>query len=202
MSERLTVAVVDDDEGIRNALYRLLRNAGLQAELHPSAQAFLDALQPEKLGCLLLDVRMPGMDGLALQQVLIERSVQIPLIFLTGQADVAMAVAAMRDGALDFVEKPFENDDLLRRVRRALALGEEMRRVEYERARIRVCRERLTPREVEVMELMVSGKLSKQIADVLDVSPRTVEAHRARVMEKMEASSLADLVRMVLETRS
>ncbi len=201
MPERLTVAVVDDDEGIRNALYRLLRNAGFNVEMHPSAQAFLDDLRPEKLGCLLLDVRMPGMDGLALQRVLIERSVQLPLIFLTGQADVAMAVAAMRDGALDFVEKPFDNDDLVRRVRRALAIGEEWRRVEQDRARTRLCLERLTPRETEVMDLMITGKLSKQIADVLDVSPRTVEIHRARVMDKMEAGSLADLVRMVLATR-
>lgn len=201
MPERLKVAVVDDDDGMRNALYRLLRNAGLDVEMHASAQAFLDQLRPEQLGCLLLDVRMPGMDGLALQQILIERSVQVPLIFLTGQADVAMAVAAMRDGALDFVEKPFDNEDLLRRVQRALAVGEEQRRAEQELAQIRVCRERLTPRETEVMELMVAGKLSKQIADTLDVSPRTVEIHRARVMEKMEAGSLADLVRMVLATR-
>lgn len=201
MTEKLMVAVVDDDDGMRNALYRLLRNARFEVEMHASAQEFLDRSRPDQLGCLLLDVRMPGMDGLTLQQILIERSERVPLIFLTGQADVAMAVAAMRDGALDFVEKPFDNEDLLRRVRRAMAVGEELRRAEQESAHIRLCRERLTPREAEVMELMVTGKLSKQIADVLDVSPRTVEIHRARVMEKMEAGSLADLVRMVLATR-
>ncbi|MBS0377747.1 MAG: response regulator transcription factor [Proteobacteria bacterium] len=193
------VFIVDDDHAVRNSLLLLAKSVGLAATAFGSAQQFLDhydALQP---GCLLLDVRMPGMSGIELQQQLNMRGAMIPVIFITGHGDVPMAVEAMQHGAFDFLQKPFRDQDLLERIRRALEKDSANRSQIAERSRIRERRDSLTPREREVLMLVASGKPNKIMAGDLGLSQRTVEIHRARVMEKMEASSLAQLVRMVME---
>jgi two-component system, LuxR family, response regulator FixJ len=193
-----TIFVVDDDAGMRAALQRLFRAAGLQVETYPSAQELLDTCDLARPGLLLLDVMMPAMTGLELQAVLLERRVDLPIVFLTASHSVPMAVDAMRRGAADFLEKPFENATLVERVRQALQRvagkpAARVSRVEYERRR-----GSLTPREREVMEHVVAGGANKVIARALGASHRTVEIHRTRVMEKMQAESLADLVGMAL----
>jgi RNA polymerase sigma factor (sigma-70 family) len=193
--------VVDDDAGVRNAMRSLLKSVGLVAALYPSAQEFLaayDALQP---GCLVLDIRMPGMSGLELQQQLNLRGAVLPVIFMSGHGDIPMAVEAMQHGAFDFLQKPFRDQDLLDRIQKAITKDAERREALGERERIRTHLESLTDREREVMDLMTQGKQNKAIAQDLGVSPRTIEIHRARVMEKMNAQSVAELVRMVLDLR-
>lgn len=192
------VFVVDDDDGMRRGLEFLLASAGYQARAFSSAQAFLDAWRPGTRGCLLLDVRMPGMSGLELQQRLKARRIDLPVILVTAFANVPMAVRAIQAGAFDFIEKPFEGADLLERVRRAL-MGQRRRR-EDDQFLQEVCRRRetLTPREREVMDQVIAGQLNKQIAGELGISMKTVEHHRACVMDKMGAQSLAELVRMSL----
>jgi FixJ family two-component response regulator len=190
---------VDDDDAVRGALRLLMKSVGLTAVTYPSAQAFLDAYAPEQPGCLVLDVRMPGMSGLELQHQLNARGAVVPVIFITGPGDVPMAVDAMQHGAFDFVQKPFRDQELLERVHRALAKDRETRHQLRETDGIRRRFASLTPREREVMLLIVQGKANKVMAGDLDVSQRTVEIHRARVMEKMEARSLAQLVRMALD---
>lgn len=192
-----TVFIVDDDSAIRVAMQALLESVGLQHEILPSADAFLakhgDGHEP---GCLVLDIRMPGLGGLELQDQLLERGNSIPIIFITGYGDVPMAVEAMQKGAVDFIEKPFRNQELLDRIHLALRT-DEARRAEAQRARaVRSRIDKLTQREREVFELVVTGKPNKIIAFELGVSQRTVEIHRARVMKKMQARSLADLVRL------
>lgn len=196
-----TVLVVDDDSGVRNAMRSLLKSVGLDSLLFPSAQDFLGAYQPSQPGCLVLDIRMPGMSGLELQQELNLRGAVIPVIFMTGHGDIPMAVEAMQHGAFDFLQKPFRDQDLLDRIQRALVKDEELRKSLGEHTRIKAHLESLTPREREVLDLMTQGKQNKAIAQVLDVSPRTVEIHRARVMEKMDAHSVAELVRMMLDLK-
>lgn len=195
---RPVVLVVDDEPGMRSALARLLHADGLRVELYESGPEMLAQAALDRPGCLLLDVRMPDMDGLAVQAELNRRGVVLPTIFLTGAADVPVAVAAMRAGAADFIEKPFENELLLARVHQVIArhaqrMAELAERLEFAR-RI----DTLTPREREVLELVVTGLTSKEIARKLDNSPRTVEVHRTKVMEKLGAETLADLVRMRL----
>ena len=192
-----TVFIVDDDSAIRVAMQALLESVGLQHETLPSADAFLarhgDGHEP---GCLVLDIRMPGLGGLELQDQLLKRGNSIPIIFITGYGDVPMAVEAMQKGAVDFIEKPFRNQELLDRIHLALRT-DEARRAEAQRARaVRSRIDKLTQREREVFELVVTGKPNKIIAFELGVSQRTVEIHRARVMKKMQARSLADLVRL------
>jgi len=200
MKERLPVVfVVDDDEAVRNSLRLLLKSVGLGAIALGSAQEFLDTYDANQPGCLVLDVRMPGMSGLELQQQLNMRGAVIPVIFITGHGDIPMAVEAMQHGAFDFLQKPFRDQDLIDRIQRALAKDRSNRAELKERALIRERRESLTPREREVLELVASGKPNKVMAADLGVSQRTVEIHRARVMEKMGASSLAQLVRMVMD---
>ena len=194
------VYIVDDDDAVRSSLRLLIRSVGLPAEAHASAQDFLAAYDPRDAGCLLLDVRMPGMSGLDLQQELNRRGATIPVVFITGHGDVPMAVEAMQQGAFDFLQKPFRDQDLLDRVHRALARDAESRARLAERAGIRARLATLTPRELEVMDLITRGKANKVIGAELGVSQRTVEIHRAHVMEKMHASSLAELVRMVLDS--
>jgi len=194
------VHIVDDDEAVRSSLRFLIRSVGLAAQPYESAQAFLESYDPRQPGCLLLDVRMPGMSGLDLQQELNQRGATIPVIFITGHGDVPMAVAAMQCGAFDFLQKPFRDQDLLDRVQRAMARDAESRGRLAARAEIRARLERLTPREREVMTLITSGKANKVVGADLGVSQRTVEIHRAHVMEKMGAGSLAELVRMVLDS--
>lgn len=191
-----TVFVVDDDEAMRNSLRWLIESAELQVETFDSAQAFLDGYYPGRSGCLLLDVRMPGMNGLELQSQLWSRDITLPVIVITGHGDVAMAVKAMKAGALDFIEKPFNDETLLDSIQRALMTDVELRESRATRAEIAARMAHLTRREHEVMEMVTAGKSNKEIAADLDVSSKTVEAHRARVMEKMEARSLAELVRM------
>jgi FixJ family two-component response regulator len=188
------VYVVDDEPAVRKALWRLLRSAGLEAETFGSAEEFLGALEREPAGCAVLDVAMPGLDGLALQKALASRGIELPVVFLTGRGDIPMSVRAMKAGALDFLTKPVDGQALVAAVRRALEKGrsnlEERREVLGLRRRL----ESLTPREREVLEGVVDGRLNKQIAGDLGISEKTVKIHRGRVMAKMEAGSLAELI--------
>ncbi len=196
-----TVFVVDDDEAVRDSLEMLLRSVGIEVETYPDAGRFLAAYDPERAGCLVLDIRMPGVSGLDLQQRLGEQGATLPIIFITGHGDVPMAVKAIQDGALDFIQKPFHDQALLDRIQQALRLDAE-RRQQFERhAEIESRLRRLSPRERQVLDLVVAGNANKVIAGKLGLSQRTVEIHRAKVMEKMEAGSLAHLVRMVVQTR-
>ena len=197
---RPTIFVVDDDAAVRDALKLLLRSVGHAVETFGSAQEFLDACE-DRAGCLVLDIRMPGMSGLELQQKLNEKHSILPIIFITGHGDVPMAVEAMQAGAVDFIQKPFRDQDLIDRINQALEKDLSNRAALGERNDIRRRLETLTPREREVLDLVVHGKANKVIAGDLKLSQRTVEIHRARVMEKMQASSLAHLVRMVLEVQ-
>jgi two-component system, LuxR family, response regulator FixJ len=193
------VFVVDDDEAVRNSLRLLLKSVGLAASTLPTAQEFLSTYRPNQPGCLVLDVRMPGMSGMELQQQLNIRGAVIPVIFISGHGDIPMAVEAMQQGAFDFLQKPFRDQDLIDRIQRALAKDQTNRAELAERTRTHERFESLTPREREVLALVTSGKPNKVMAGDLGVSQRTVEIHRARVMEKMGASSLAQLVRMVMD---
>lgn len=193
------VFVVDDDEAVRSSLRMLIRSVGMQAQAFATAQEFLRLYDLRQPGCLLLDVRMPGMSGLELQQELNRRGATIPVIFITGHGDVPMAVEAMQHGAFDFLQKPFRDQDLLDRVQRAMVQDGESRAGLAMRAEIKARMASLTPRESEVLRLVTSGKANKVVGAELGVSQRTVEIHRAHVMEKMQARSLAELVRMVLD---
>jgi len=194
-----TVIVVDDDAGVRNSMRILLKSVGLNCTLFASAQEFLGAYQPSQQGCLVLDIRMPGMSGLELQQELNLRGAVIPVIFMSGHGDIPMAVEAIQHGAFDFLQKPIREQDLLDRIQRAITKDGELRKSLGEHARIKSHLDSLTPREREVLDLMTLGKQNKAIAQDLAVSPRTIEIHRARVMEKMSAHSVAELVRMMLD---
>jgi two-component system response regulator FixJ len=192
------VFVVDDDVDARDSLCALLESAGHAAVAYESAQAFLEAYRPGRPGCLIADVRMPDMDGLELQEALNRRDAGLPVIVVTGHADVPLAVRAMKAGAVDLIEKPFDDELLLATVRRALALAQNARAnaAATEAAKARIAS--LSARERQVLELLVAGQPNKIIAYELDISPRTVEIHRAHVMDKMEAKSLSDLVRAAI----
>lgn len=193
------VFVVDDDEAVRRALCTILEGAGLITVPYASAHAFLAAYPPRHPGCVLLDVRMPGMNGLELQLELNRRGAIIPVIFMSGHADVPIAVEAMQQGAFDFVQKPFRNDRLVERVTRALAKDAETREALRHTDAIRARVASLTSREREILLFLMQGKSNKVMALDLGLSQRTVEIHRARVMDKMRARSLAELVRMGIE---
>lgn len=197
-----TVFIVDDDEGVRSSLTILLESSGLRAEAYASAAEFLAHYQADQPGCLVLDVRMPGMDGMALQRELTARHALIPVIFVTGHGDVPLAVEAMKNGAFDFLQKPFRHEDLLERVRRALTADAEARADAAQRDDIQRRYATLTPREREVMAMIVDGRANKVIAIDLALSERTVEIHRSRVMEKMGTRSVAHLVRLALVLQS
>lgn len=188
-----TIYIVDDDEDFRDSMQWLLESASHQVITYPSAQAFLDNFNGE-IGCMLLDVRMPEINGLALQQIMQDRGIQLPIIVLSGHGDIPMAVSAMKNGALDFLEKPFDDEVLLRLVDKALDRAEEMRKDLSELGEIQACHDSLSRREKEVMGLVVVGKANREIAEDLGISPKTVEVHRARVMSKMRAGSLPELV--------
>jgi len=196
------VYVVDDDEAVRDSLTLLLKAVGLVSQAFGSAADFLNDYDPEQHGCLVVDIRMPGMSGLDLQDELNRRRAHIPLIFITGHGDVPMAVDAMKSGALDFIEKPFRDQDLLDRVHQALTWDKERQIEDLKTLAIRKRLATLTPRETEVMERVVQGQANKVIAMDLGVSQRTVEIHRARVMEKMAVRSVAKLVRVVEAAKS
>lgn len=193
-----TVFLVDDDDAVRDSVSLLMKSAGLRTREFASADEFLDAYGQDQRGCLLLDVRMPGMSGLELQKEMNRRNHTLPVVFISAHGDIPMAVEALRRGAVDFIQKPFDDEELLDTVRQALASSERRYAEESEREEIRRRVDSLTTREREVMSQVVQGKANKVIASDLGVSQRTVEIHRARVMEKMQASSLAQLVRMVL----
>lgn len=195
---RTTVFIIDDDEGMRESLAFLVESVGLHAEAFDSAEAFLEHHDPAMRGCILLDVRMPGMGGIELQQRLHADHAHPPVILLTAHGDVQMAVRAMRAGAFDFIEKPCNDQDLIDRIHKAIRHDAKSR---LDRTAAREIERRvseLSPREREVMELVIDGMLNKQIAAALDISIKTVEVHRSRVMEKMQADGLAELVRMVV----
>jgi two-component system response regulator FixJ len=198
MANDATVFVVDDDEAVRDSVAVLLETAGYRVKVFESGRAFLEHTTSLPLGCALIDVRMPEIDGLTLQETLRARGVALPVIIMTGHGDVPMAVRAMRAGAADFIEKPFPDEVILDSVARALNQARERQREAGEAAAVRGRLEALTPREREVLDQLVLGHPNKVIAINLDISPRTVEIHRARVMEKMHARSLSELVRMAL----
>jgi len=193
---RATVHIVDDDPAIGRALTLLARAAGISAEAHESAEAFLDRFDPETTGCVVTDVRMPGMNGLELQRAVKARDAATAVVMISGHAAVGIAVAALKEGAVDFIEKPFDETVFLTAVRRAVASTQRSADTQRELSGLQTLAAQLSAREREVMDLIVAGSSSPTIARRLGISVRTVETHRARVMEKMGASSLADLVRL------
>jgi FixJ family two-component response regulator len=195
------VFVIDDDRMIREGLQSLIRSVGLRVETFASAQDFLGAKRPDAPACLVLDVRMPGLSGLDLQLKLRDGGIRIPVIFITGHGDIPMSVRAMKEGAHEFLTKPVRGQDLLDAVQKAIASDCALREERQEVDEIRGRFESLTPREKEVVDLVVAGLLNKQIADQLGMSELTVKTHRAHVMEKTQADSLAHLVRMAEKLR-
>ena len=202
MNTDLTVFVVDDDEEVRDAMKRLMNSVGLKVETFASAEEFLAQFDSARPGCLLLDVRMEGMSGLDLQKRLALEEVQPPIIIITGHGDVPMAVRAVMAGAVDFIEKPFNEQVLLDSVHRAIELDGAHRGRVLQLADISARLECLTSRERETLDLVVAGKRNKVVASELGISQSTVESHRAKVMEKMQAESLSDLMRMMLSLQS
>ena len=192
------VHIVDDDSAIRSSLSFLMKSVGFDSRAYASAEAFLDQADLDRLGCLVVDVRMHGMSGLELQQLLNERGSKLPVIIITGHGDVPMAVQAMKAGAVDFLEKPYDNELLITRIRQCLQEVSIEQNRESKVAKAKSQLAQLTPRELEVMNLLVAGKHNKAIADDLDISVRTAEAHRAKVMKKLHAESLSDIVRIAL----
>ncbi len=193
------VHIVDDDDAMRDSLKWLLESRGLEVELYPSGEAFLAAFNSGFCGCLVLDVRMPGMNGMDLYEQLRARNSTLPVIFITGHGDVPMAVSALKKGAADFIEKPFNDQDMLRLIETCMRQDRAAAAKRAENASVAQRLESLTQREREVLGLIVAGKLNKQIADELGISIKTVEVHRSRVMEKMGANSVAELVQLVLK---
>lgn len=194
------VHVVDDDVDVRDSIRMLLWSADFRVETSSTPQELLAKVDSGNRGCLVLDVRLPGMNGLELQKTLQERGIDMPIVFITGHGDIPLAVEAVNAGALDFLEKPFEDEVLIERIRNGLELNRQREDARSRRASVESRLETLTPREREVMEGILQGKLNKVIAHELDVSVRTVEVHRARVLEKMEARNSSDMVRLVLST--
>jgi two-component system response regulator FixJ len=192
-----TVFVVDDDQAVRDSLQQLLQAVGLRVQTYASARDFLLAYRPDTPGCLVLDIRMPGMGGLDLQAQLVEQGVQLPIIFLTGHGDVPAAVRALKAGAMDFLQKPVNSQSLLDLVQQAIRRDGEARAQSAEKSEVVRRLATLTPREREVLDRMVAGKANKVIAVELAISERTVEFHRGKIMKKMCARSLAELVNMV-----
>ncbi len=199
MSNAEKVYIVDDDEAVRDSIGMLLETVDIPYVAYPDAQSFLDEVNPEEVNCLVLDIRMPGMSGLELQEKLVSMEIDIPIVFITGHGDIPMAVEAMRRGAVDFLRKPFRDQELLDRVQEALSLDAQHR---GEAADLESYRERvadLTPREQEVFKRVASGQANKVIAIELGISERTVEIHRSNVMQKTGSRSLADLVRLLIK---
>ena len=193
-----TVFVVDDDDAVRRFLSGLIASVELNVETYASAQEFLDAYERGRGGCLVLDIRMPGMSGLELQKELVTRDIRIPVVILTGHGDVQIAVQAMKAGAFDFIEKPFNNELLLDRIQKAVAQQIDVTTDRVKRDDIADRISLLTSRERQIMDMVANGEMNKMRAHRLGISEKTVEIHLHKVMEKMQAKSLADLVRMVV----
>ena len=202
MADGHTVFVVDDDEAVRDSLKILLRSAGYEAELYASARAFLERNSDRRTGCLLADVRMPDMDGFELQEELLKRKTGLPVIIMTGHGDIPLAVRAMKAGAIDFLEKPFNRAQLLASIEKALTRSDvaSASNSEADGAKKRIAE--LTDRERDVFDLLVAGHQSKVIASKLAISPRTVQVHRGRVMHKLGVQSLQDLVRLAMAAKA
>ncbi|WP_019531016.1 response regulator transcription factor [Dasania marina] len=192
------VHIIEDDDAVRDSLQMMLESIGQKTKAFANADSFLSIYNQEMAGCIVLDIRMPGMNGMELQRQLNELNSILPIIFVTGHGDVPMAVEAMQQGAIDFVQKPYREQELLDKIATAMALDEDNRASLQQRQLIMQRMNDLTPRERDVMQLMVEGKANKVIAIDLEISQRTVEIHRARVMEKLNANSLAHLVRMFM----
>ena len=196
-----TVYVVEDDEAVRDSLELLLKSDGKPVKTYDNANAFLKDYSETMAGCIVLDIRMPGMDGMELQKKLNEKHSILPIIFVTGHGDVPMAVDAMKEGAVDFIQKPYREEALLQKIEAALEQDKEQRKTLGEKQEILRRVKSLTPREHEIMDRMIAGQANKVIAIELEISQRTVEIHRSRVMHKMGTHSLAHLVRMVLSVK-
>lgn len=196
-----TVFVVEDDEAVRDSLELLLKSDSKPVKTYESAMAFLKDYSDKMAGCIVLDIRMPGMDGMELQKKLNDKHSILPIIFVTGHGDVPMAVDAMKEGAVDFIQKPYREEALLEKIEAALAQDREQRKTLDEKQEIIRRVKSLTPREREIMDRMIAGQANKVIAIELEISQRTVEIHRSRVMHKMGTHSLAHLVRMVLSVK-
>lgn len=196
-----TVYVVEDDEAVRDSLELLLKSADHEVSPYPTANAFLEKYSEEMAGCIVLDIRMPGMDGMELQRRLNQKNSILPIIFVTGHGDVPMAVDAMKQGAVDFIQKPYREEDLLKKIEQALEQDRDQRKTLGQKQEIQRRIDLLTPRESEIMDRMIAGQANKVIAIELEISQRTVEIHRSRVMHKMGTHSLAHLVRMVMSVK-
>lgn len=201
MTETGIVHIVDDDESMRLALDSLFRSVGLATRLHASARAFLDASRPDEPGCLVLDVRLPGISGLEFQAQLLAMDIRIPVVLMTGYGDIPMSVRAMKAGAIDFLSKPFRDQDMLDAVAAGIEKDRARRALDESSAGLRARYATLTPRERQVMAQVTAGRMNKQIAGDLQLSEITVKIHRAAAMRKMDARTLADLVRMAESLR-
>ncbi|VAW66423.1 Two-component transcriptional response regulator, LuxR family [hydrothermal vent metagenome] len=196
-----TIFIVDDDPAMRDSLRWLLETIGHPVKTFENAQEFLDNFDPQAPGCLVLDVRLPGMSGLQLQQKMKADNIALPVIIISGHGDVPMAVKAMQQGALEFHEKPFRDQELLDSIQNALEIDATSRSKNAESAEIQACVNTLTPREKEVMELLILGNPNREVANQCNISVKTVEVHRARIMDKMKANSFPELIHMVLELK-
>lgn len=192
---KLAVCLVDDDPDLRNLFKLLMKSSNIPVVTYPSAEEFLATFEQKNLGCLVLDVRMPGIGGLELLETLRQRNIFIPVILLTGFADVPLAVRALHSGALEVLEKPFREEELLSHIRKAITCYERLKRFEAERQAVAPRFASLTPRELEVLDLMVAGKKNRQIAEQLGISTKTLDIHRANILRKMQTKTVADLVR-------
>ncbi len=197
-----TVFVVEDDEAVRDALRMLVETVGLKAKVYRTSQEFLDKYDPAEPGCLVADVRMPGMSGLELQEKLVKDKIDIPVVIITGHGDVHMAVKALKAGAIDFVQKPFRDHTLLNSILKAVVIDSRKRRNTLERSQLDARLGELTAREREVMDLLVLGKSTRDVAKDLEISSKTVDIHRRRVLEKMQVRSVVELVLLTEQLRT